>query len=206
MIEDPDSYFADGCGRCARYASDDCAARVYAQPLAALRGLCLGAGLAETAKWGHPTYIAGGRNVAILGALRAGARVSFPQAGLLTDPDHVLRPAGPNTPVANVVALPDMAAFDRLRHAVARLLAQARDHAIAGRRAPRTAPDETMPEELTAALDADPALAEAFAALTPGRRRSHVIHLRGAKQARTRAARVERLRPRILAGKGAMER
>ena len=63
-----------------------------------------------------------------------------------------------------------------------------------------------MPEELTDALDADPALAEAFASLTPGRQKSYLFNLSQAKQAATRVARIEKFRDRIIAGKGAMER
>jgi uncharacterized protein YdeI (YjbR/CyaY-like superfamily) len=63
-----------------------------------------------------------------------------------------------------------------------------------------------MPDELVEALDADPELAEAFQALTPGRRRSYLFDLNQAKQPATRVARIEKFRPRILAGKGALER
>ena len=59
-----------------------------------------------------------------------------------------------------------------------------------------------LPEELQQALRRNRRLAQAFRALTPGRRRSHVIHIAGAKQSRTRAARVEASAPLILAGKG----
>ena len=60
--------------------------------------------------------------------------------------------------------------------------------------------------ELVAALDADPELAEAFHALTPGRRKSYVLNLNAAKKPETRASRIERFRDRILAGKGTTER
>lgn len=49
-------------------------------------------------------------------------------------------------------------------------------------------------------------LAQAYEALTPGRRRSHVLHVSGAKQSDTRARRVDRCVPDILAGRGFNER
>ena len=61
--------------------------------------------------------------------------------------------------------------------------------------------DLELPAELVAALAADPELADAWDALTPGRRRSHVLHISGAKQSATRVARIERNREKILAGK-----
>ena len=51
-----------------------------------------------------------------------------------------------------------------------------------------------------------PALKAAFEALTPGRRRYYNIHISEAKQSATRAARVEKCVPKILAGKGLQDR
>jgi len=59
---------------------------------------------------------------------------------------------------------------------------------------------------LTEALDADPELAEAFQALTPGRQKSYLFNLNQAKQPATRMARIEKFRGRILEGKGLLER
>jgi uncharacterized protein YdeI (YjbR/CyaY-like superfamily) len=70
----------------------------------------------------------------------------------------------------------------------------------------KAAPEIVLPDELVEALDADPELAEAFHALTPGRQRSYVINLNGAKAAATRLARIAKFRDKILAGKGATER
>ena len=64
----------------------------------------------------------------------------------------------------------------------------------------------TANTELVAALDADPALAEAFAALTPGRQKSWALFLNDAKTPATRLSRIEKGRARIIAGKGATER
>ena len=55
-------------------------------------------------------------------------------------------------------------------------------------------------------LDRDPALKAAFEALTPGRRREYNLYFSGAKQAGTRAARVERYVAKILDGKGFRDR
>jgi uncharacterized protein YdeI (YjbR/CyaY-like superfamily) len=62
--------------------------------------------------------------------------------------------------------------------------------------------DFKVPEEFQAKLDEVPALKKAFAALTPGRQRAYLLHFSGAKQSKTRAARVEKWMPQILSGKG----
>lgn len=206
MITDPDDFFAKGCGRCARFDTADCSAQLWAAELAALRALCLQAGLSEHAKWGHPCYMHAGRNIVILGAFRDNIRLTFFNAALMKDPEALLQRQGPNT------RNPDMLRFDA-RTPVAALapqilayLAEAMSYADKGLKPPKQDRDLDMPDELTEALDADPELAEAFAALTPGRQRSYVINLAGAKQAATRVNRIARFRDRILAGKGATER
>jgi len=206
MITEAGDYFASGCGRCARFATADCSTRLWQGGLAELRRICLAAGLTETAKWGHPVYMHAGRNIAILGAFRADFRLSFFDAALMADPAGILRRDGPNTRHAGTIFFTDNAAPAAMEPVIAAYLGQAMGHAAAGRRPPKADADVDLPADLVGALDADPALAEAFHALTPGRQRSYVIALSDAKAAATRAARIERFRPRILAGKGATER
>jgi uncharacterized protein YdeI (YjbR/CyaY-like superfamily) len=45
-------------------------------------------------------------------------------------------------------------------------------------------------------------LKQAFVALTPGRQRGYILYFSAAKQAKTRAARVDKEAQRILAGLG----
>jgi uncharacterized protein YdeI (YjbR/CyaY-like superfamily) len=85
-------------------------------------------------------------------------------------------------------------------------LAEAMAYAEAGILPTKTAAEVELPPELIEALDMDPEFAEAFHRLTPGRQRSYLILLSSAKTAATRLARIEKARPRILAGKGAQER
>ena len=59
-----------------------------------------------------------------------------------------------------------------------------------------------VPEELQVWLNAAPELKSAFEALTPGRRKSYIFHVSGAKQAKTRAARAQKCVPMILSGRG----
>jgi uncharacterized protein YdeI (YjbR/CyaY-like superfamily) len=206
MITEPADYFVKGCGRCGRFATADCATKPWAEGLAALRRLCLAAGLEEAVRWGHPCYRHAGRNVALIGALRGDFRLSLFEAGLLADPEGLLEPSGPNARGADTIRFRSAAEVEARADAIGALLAQGRRHAAEGRRAPREAGAPDLPEELVAALDADPEMAEAFAALTPGRQRSYAIALSGAKAPATRVARIARLRGRILAGKGATER
>jgi uncharacterized protein YdeI (YjbR/CyaY-like superfamily) len=62
--------------------------------------------------------------------------------------------------------------------------------------------ERKVPEELQKKLDEIPAVKTAFHALTPGRQRAYLLYFSGAKQSKTREARVEKCIQRILNGKG----
>ena len=206
MITDVAEFFEKGCGRCPRFDTPDCSTRHWAQGLSELRAICLEAGLAETAKWGHPCYMHAGRNVVLIGAFRDDFRLTFMEAGLLTDPHEVLERQGENTAHPNMLRFRDAGDVSRLKPVILAYLAEAMAHAQSGLRAPRAASGPDLPDEFIEALDADPELAEAFHKLTPGRQKSYAINLNGVKKAETRLARIAKFRDHILAGKGALER
>jgi uncharacterized protein YdeI (YjbR/CyaY-like superfamily) len=206
MITEIEDFFDRGCGRCARFATPDCSARRWAEGLAALRRICLEAGLEERVKWGHPCYVHAGRNIAILGAFRGDFRISFFDAALLEDPHGVLERQGPNARHPDTIRFGSAGRVTEMAPAVLSCLGEAMGHAAAGRRPSRETGAPELPEELVDALDADAELAEAFERLTPGRKRSYVIQLASARSSATRVARIARLRGKILAGKGAGER
>lgn len=206
MITDIEDYFTLGCGRCDRFATPDCSTRRWTSGLDALRAICVDAGLTETVKWAHPCYVHAGRNIAVIGAFRDDFRLSFFDAALLTDPDGVLERQGPNTRYPDMIRFTDVADVPDREPVVRACLAEAMRYAEDGVRPPKDDTELELPDELAEALAADPELGEAFHALTPGRQRSHVINVGGAKKAETRIARIAKLRPKILAGKGATER
>lgn len=203
MIADVEDFFARGCGRCARFDTPDCSARRWSAGLADLRRICRAAGLAETVKWGHPCYTHAGRNVALIGALRGDFRLGFMHAALLRDPAGVLERQGPNTRHPDCIRFTDPAAPAAMEPVILAYLAEAMAHAEAGAKPEPAAPVLDLPAELAAAMAGDAELARAFQGLTPGRQRSHVLALTSARTAATRTARIARLRPAILAGKGA---
>ena len=206
MITDPDDFFTKGCGRCARFATPDCSTRPWIDGLNALRRMCLDLGLAETVKWAHPCYTHAGRNIAILGAFRGDFRLTFMNAALISDAEGVLEPQGPNSGTPAMIRFTAASQPDAMAPIIRAYLRQLMDHAEAGTRPATVAREIDMPDELTDAMDADPILAEAFHALTPGRRKSYMFNLNQAKQSATRTARIEKFRERIIAGKGALER
>ncbi|AWD22442.1 YdeI/OmpD-associated family protein [Fuscovulum blasticum] len=206
MISQIEDYFLHGCGRCNRFATPDCSARVWAAGLQDLRRICCAAGLVETVKWGHPCYMHAGRNIAIIGAFRGDFRLSFFHAALLKDPSRVLEKQGENTSHPDMIRFTDAAQVTALEPVIRSYLMEAMAYAEAGLKPPRDARQIALPEELIETLDSDPELAEAFHALTPGRQKSYALNLSSAKTPATRMSRIAGFRSKILAGKGATER
>lgn len=205
MIAGIEEYFDKGCGRCDRFDTPACSTKRWAAGIEELRRLCLNAGLEECVKWGHPVYMHAGRNIAIIGAFQGNFRLGFFEPGLLKDPDGILVRQGPNSAYPDTIRFDDNGQVAESSKSIGTYLREAMGYAEEGRKQPKIQRDIELPEELVEVLDADPELAEAFHALTPGRKRSYAIAIGGAKKSETRYARVEKLHPKILAGKGANE-
>ena len=206
MITDIEDFFTLGCGRCSRFATPECSTRRWIVGLNGLRRICRDLGLEETVKWAHPCYMHAGRNIVLIGALQGDFRLSFFNSALMKDPDELMERQGPNTQNPDSIRFTDVAQVAACEASLRAYLAEAMGYAEAGIRAPKSVGEVELPDELVEALDADPELAEAFHALTPGRRKSWAIHLNGTQVSATRLARIAKGRDRILAGKGQLER
>ncbi|MBU4528431.1 MAG: YdeI/OmpD-associated family protein [Hoeflea sp.] len=206
MITDIEDFFTRGCGRCARFDTPDCSVRQWTAGLDDLRRICRELQLEETVKWAHPCYMHAGRNIAIIGALRGDFRLSFFNAGLMRDPEGVLERQGENTRHPDMIRFTRSDQVSEMEGIIRAYLQEAMAYAEKGLKQPKEEGGFDLPEELVEAHDADPELAEAFHALTPGRQRSYVIALSSAKTSQTRINRIAKYRDKIIAGKGAMER
>jgi len=205
MITDADDFFTKGCGRCERFATPECSTRWCVDGLKQLRAICLDEGLVEEVKWAHPCYMHAGRNICLFGAFREDFRLSFFNAALLTDKGD-LRPNGPNAAEPSVLFFTAVSQVAEQEDFIRKSIRELKDHAEKGTKPPKVEREIDVPDELVDAMDADPELAEAFEALTPGRQKSYLFALNSAKQSQTRVNRIEKFRPMILAGKGALER
>lgn len=206
MITDIEDYFEKGCGRCPRFDTPECSARRWRQGLEDLRRICRDAGTRETVKWAHPCYTHAGRNIAIIGAFQGDFRLSFFDAALMTDPHGVLERQGENTRHPDMIRFRHVGQVNEMEPIIRSYLNEAMAYAADGLKAPKDSSQPDSPVELAEALGADPELAAAWEALTPGRRKSYIINLNGAKKSETRTVRILKFRDKIMSGKGAMER
>jgi uncharacterized protein YdeI (YjbR/CyaY-like superfamily) len=178
----------------------------WREPLAALRQIVREGALDEDFKWGKPCYLSGGHATVILFGFKDYCAVGFLRGALLKDPNGVLVAPGEHSQAMRQIRFTGAGEVRQLAPVVRAYVDEAVALERAGIKVDFKARAETpVPDELQARLDADPALKAAFDALTPGRRRSWLIHISGAKQPATRAARVEKAAPKILAGKGMLE-
>jgi uncharacterized protein YdeI (YjbR/CyaY-like superfamily) len=171
--------------------------------MTAMRRIVRESGLTEDFKWGHPCYTLDGRNVVLIHGFKDYCAYLFHKGALMDDPAGILVQQTDNVQSARQVRFTSVAEVE----AEADVLKAYIDNAIAVEKSGRQVEkkgtaDFAVPEELTAQFENDPAFQEAFAALTPGRQRGYLLHFAQAKQARTRQARIDKNRDRILDGLG----
>jgi len=172
-----------------------------------LRRIALECGLSEAIKWGKPCFTHRQKNVAIIIPLKLACALSFFKGALLADPQRLLQKIGEHTRAGRWIKFTSVKEIASSQSALQSFIHQAIEIESSGKKVPRRRDSENpVPEELQARLDAAPKLRAAFAALTPGRRRSYILHVSGAKQAKTRAARTAKCVPMILSGRGFNER
>ena len=177
--------------------------------LATLTRLLDDTGMEAVTKWGKPTYVYAGRNIAMAAGFKHHCGLWFFDGALLSDPLGILENAqegktqamrhwkftDPNAPLPE----DDIRAY----------LAEAMQHAQDGKRvAPRPKPQgaPSWCPTLQDAFDADPAFKEAMDALTPGRQREYNEHIASAKREATQQSRLAKILPMVLDGKGLNDR
>jgi uncharacterized protein YdeI (YjbR/CyaY-like superfamily) len=125
------------------------------------------------------------------------------KGALLTDPKGILVQQTRNVQAARQIRFASLADVTRHKAVVKAYIKEAIALEKSGAKVKmKSLAQFEFPEEFQRRIDDDPALAEAFHALTPGRRKAYLLHFAGAKQSSTRSARVNKHAPRILKGLG----
>lgn len=182
-------------------------AKIWQAETKKLRAILLDAKLDEDLKWGKPCYAYRGSNLAIIQGFKDQCSVMFFKGSLLRDPRGVLVAPGENSQAARRMQFTSVGEITRREPELRAFVDQAVKVEQAGLKVAFTEKRQlVLADELVEKLDADPDLAEAFHGLTPGRQRAYNLFFTAAKQSKTRASRVEKCIPRILAGKGLADR
>jgi uncharacterized protein YdeI (YjbR/CyaY-like superfamily) len=170
---------------------------------AALRKLCLASGLNEELKWGQACYDLNGGNVVLIHGFKEYCALLFMKGALLKDPRSILIQQTKNVQSARQIRFASLSDVKKQSAVIKAYIKEAVAVEKSGAKVQHKGVAQfDVPEEFQKRMDDDPKLAEAFHALTPGRQKGYLLHFAGAKQAVTRAARVDKHAPRILKGQG----
>ena len=179
----------------------------WREEMRALRDILLACDLTEELKWGKPCYTAHGGNIVIMQPFKAHLSLMFFKGSLLDDGEGLLRSQGENTQAALRMEFTSADEVSRRAFTLKSYVEEAIAVEEAGLEVPeKKVEDYEVPPELEERLREDEAYREAFEALTPGRKKSYLLHFSGAKQATTRERRIEKCRAKVLGGKGFNER
>ena len=175
----------------------------WEKELRKLRAIALGCQLTEELKWGCPCYSLSGSNIVLIHVFKEYCAVLFFKGALLKDDQRILVQQTRNVQAARQIRFTSVGEVVKMERVVTGYIREAIAVEKSGLQvALKKTAEFDMPEEFKEKLKELPALKKAFYALTPGRQRGYLLHFSAAKQSRTREARVEKCKARILDGKG----
>jgi uncharacterized protein YdeI (YjbR/CyaY-like superfamily) len=168
-----------------------------------LRMIVLDCQLTEELKWGHPCYTLQKKNIVVIHGFKEYCALLFFKGALLKDADGILIQQTENVQAARQIRFTNVREIAQMEPILKAYIKEAMAVEKAGLKVTLKKTSEfKIPAEFQHRLDEIPALKTAFAALTPGRQRRYLLYFAGAKQAKTRLARVEKCVQQILKGKG----
>jgi uncharacterized protein YdeI (YjbR/CyaY-like superfamily) len=178
-------------------------AKTWQKEITQLRSIVLDCGLTEELKWGVPCYTLGKANIVLIHVFKEYCALLFFKGALLNDTDGILVQQTENVQAARQIRFTNAQEVARLKPVLKAYIYEAIEVEKAGLKVKLKKPAEfPVAAEFQQQLNKKAALKKAFEALTPGRQRAYLLYFSAPKQAKTRAARVEKSIPQILAGKG----
>ncbi len=178
-------------------------AKAWKAEFSRLRAIVLDCPLDEGLKWGKPCYTFDNRNIVLIHGFKEYCALLFFKGALMPDPKGILVRQTDNVQAARQIRFTDANQIVGMEGDLKAYIGEA----IAIERAGKTVEfkrttEFSVPEEFAADLAESPDLKAAFDALTPGRQRGYLLYFSAPKQSKTREARIEKCKPKILDGKG----
>lgn len=181
-------------------------AKLWQDEMIKLRAIVSKTKLQEGFKWNKPCYSFENNNVVIIQPFKNFLALMFFKGKLLKDPKGILIDNGPNSQAAKRFEFRSVSDVNKLASTVTAYIKEAIALEKSGAKVEFKKSPQAMPEELRKLFAKNAKLKKAFESLTPGRQRGYLLHFGGAKQSATRLSRIEKFIPRILDGKGIMDR
>lgn len=168
-----------------------------------LRQIILDTNLVEELKWGCPCYTYNGKNIVLIHIFKEYFAVLFFKGALINDIAGLLTQQSENVQATRQMRFTTLSEIETHVAALRDYIFEAVNIEEKGLKVPmKKTEDFAQSEEFKQALAEDAKLKAAFHKLTPGRQRAYWLYFSSAKQAKTRMARIEKVRPQILLGKG----
>lgn len=174
------------------------------QSLQLLRKLISSTELVETVKWGMPVYTLDNKNIVGFSAFKSWTGLWFYQGVFLKDPEGRLISAREGTTKGlRQMRFSSLKEIEESRETILAYLGEAIQNQKQGKVIkPERNKKLEVPEELQDAFRRDPALRDAFEALSLTSKRDFAEHVGSAKREETRKQRLEKIIPMILEGIG----
>lgn len=202
-----DEYLEFGCGRCELGGTPNCKVETWRTILCDVRAIVAATELEEQIKWGCPCYTIDGSIVLMLSAYKESVVVSFFRGNELSDPRGILEMPGKHSQYARYLRFTDVNSATEQESLLLEFIQQAITLERSGaKQTQQHTPAPAYPDELVHTFSQDSEYQQAFEALTPGRKRGYLIYFTDAKKSETRTNRINKLRSKVLLGKGHQER
>jgi len=174
---------------------------LWENELETLKAILAKTGLTETVKWGAPTYTFNGKNVLGIGGFKNYFTIWFYKGVFLKDPKGVLVSAQEGT-TKSLRQWRFASAEDINEKLILQYAAEAIEVEKAGMAVKPAKKEFEIPEVLQKELDAFPEMAAAFAGFKPYKQNEFLEYIGSAKRLETQLARLEKVKPLILEGRG----
>ncbi len=177
---------------------------LFKEAITQLRELVIKTDLEETFKWMFPTYTLNGKNVLAICKFKGHFGIWFFNGVFLSDSKNVLE----NAQEGKTQAMRHWK-FKSKDEIKEKMVSAYINEAIENeRKGIRLAPKKkqaivvVLPKELKIAFENNPDLKKAFHTLSPSRQKEYAEYISGAKREQTKEARLLKIPPMILEGKG----
>jgi uncharacterized protein YdeI (YjbR/CyaY-like superfamily) len=178
-------------------------AKKWEEEFEKLRKIILDCPLAEDLKWGCACYTFEKSNIVLIHGFKDYCALLFFKGALLKDPKGILIQQTENVQAGRQIRFTNVRDIVKAAPILKAYIGEAIEVEKSGLKVSHKSTKEfAVPDEFRRKLAESPALKIAFGALTPGRQRGYLLHFSGAKQSKTRSARVEKVMQQILDGKG----
>ena len=178
-------------------------AKKWHEELELLRTIVLDCGLNEELKWGCQCYVIEKSNIVLIHVFKEYCALLFMKGALMNDPNGILVQQTENVQSGRQIRFTSVHEIEKMKSILKSYINNAIEIDKSGLKVEMKKTTEyAVPEEFQEQLDENPGLKTAFEALTPGRQRGYLFYFSQPKLSKTRAARVEKYVPQILAGKG----